>query len=215
MSEGVSHRLLDQMVKLEAKQDGKIAEIRKVCGEVVEKHNNLAAAQVAHDQVLKQVAGFTASELGKTQGNVSIIGRSLEGIDRNVLALAELSREIIGQLTQVDALFKKLKQYDARIEVELTAEEVATIKADAEKWHKELLKSAFAAADRRIEEQRTEALQNDAAAKAAAEQAAVESQKMTVESELKNAMVSDRTSVALTSGGPGSEFPEGAEIFGG
>lgn len=212
-SNGVGHQVLDRLAKFEALWSSKQAEL-------VKKHNELAAQGAALEQIIKQVANFTASELGKYHGTISghiaTLGRTTSGLDLNVLALAEIVKELVGQLTQVDAIFRKAKDAGSNFTVDLTDDEVAQVKVDAEAWYKDLMASAFKTARENIEAQEAIAIAQEAEARAAAEKAATDQQESaTVEKELKDASVSDRTSVAPTSGGPGSQFPEGADLFGG
>lgn len=233
---------IDRQVQFEHAINVKTAAIAKICNEVVEKHNGLAAAIAAQEQVLKQIAGFTASELGKFQGETvsrfNTIARSLGGMDLNILALAEMAKEIVGQLTQTDTLFKKLHKAVADISVdhmtneksqtysvalELTEAEIAEVKSSALEWYQDLVSSSFKKAQERADAQEKEALEKEAKEKAAALEAAVKAEeaaankteKETVESELKAASEAERSIVTDKSGGPGSAYPEGADIFGG
>ncbi len=249
--DGVAHRLLDQMAKLEAKVNGKLAEQAKVINTVVDRHNQLAAGMAALEEIMKNMAGFTASELGKmqamTEKNIGILDRSIYGVDYNVIALSMLLKEVVGQLVQADTYFKKLhsttknllsNQYgglndDGQAKVmtpemieefknalELTEEEKTSVREDSMKWYKELVKSSFAAAKQQMEKQEAEARAQAAKEKAEAEAAAAkaeaeQTEKTAVESELKAAAEAERSIVANKSGGPGSAFPDGADIFGG
>jgi hypothetical protein len=103
-SNGVPHQVLDQLRKFQAAWEGKLSE-------VVKKHNDLSAHITAVEGSLKNVAAFTAAEMGKTAG---LTQRALNGlaettshIDKNVLALAELCKELVGQITQIEYLVIK------------------------------------------------------------------------------------------------------------
>lgn len=241
---GVAHQVIDMVRRIEAQQNGKIAEL-------IKKHNDLAAAIAAQEQVMKQMAGFTAAEMGKFQGetakHVSILARSVDGIDLNVLALAEMAKEIIGQLTQIDTVFKNLHSRTRNIlanghaalsddgqprqltaedltafnkALELSEEEIAKVRNDATDWYKNLVASAFKTVQEKRAQAEKEALEAEAKAKAEAEAAAAkaEAEKTeaeTVNAELKAAAEAERTIVTNKSGGPGAAFPEGADIFGG
>lgn len=246
-SNGVAHQVMDLVRKIEAQQNGRIAEIAK-------RHNDLAAAITAMEQMLKQVAGFTASEMGKFQGETAsrlgILARSVDGVDLNVLALAEMAKEMIGQLAQVDTVFKKVhdatrnllsNQYgglsdDGTVKamtpemiqefknvLELSEGEIANVRTEASEWYKRLVMSAFktvqerrAAAEKEAVEAEMKAKEEAKVAAEAVEKAEQDKQESTVmNEELKAASEAERTVVATKSGGPGSEFPEGADIFGG
>lgn len=215
MSNGVPHRVLDQMAKFEAKVNGKVSEL-------INKHNDLAAKITALEAVIGQVAAYTASEMGRAQGQVQgqmqSIGQSLSGIDLNILALAELNKEVIGQLTQIDVFFTKITSKSPELEggFDLSDEEVAKVKTDAQAWYSDLLKSSFSRAREVIEEQEKKLAEARAAAVAQeAETARAAAEESSVEAELKKAEEIERQVVSATSGGEGSSFPEGAEIFGG
>lgn len=175
---GAEHRIKDMLVKFEANVSSKIAEIAN-------KHNDVVAKVAAIEGMVSQVAAFTASETGKFQGTVQgqmqTLGQSMSGIDLNVLALAELNKEVIGQLVQIDAIFKKLHGSVLNLfanthtllgdgsgavrqltnediaafknALEVTESDVSQIKVDADAWYSELLKSSFGRARERIENQ--------------------------------------------------------------
>ncbi len=232
---GVAHQVLDLVRKIEAQQNGKIAEL-------VKKHNDLVASNAALEKMLQQVMGFTASEMGKHQGTITshigTLARSVDGLDLNVLALAELAKEMVGQLTQVDAIFKRFHEtvgsllsthmtneetakYNAALE--LSEEEIANVRTEASEWYKKLVMSSFKTVQERRAAAEKEAAEAEAKAKEEAKAAAEAAEKAeqdkteaaVVNGELKAASEAERTVVANQSGGPGSAFPEGADIFGG
>jgi hypothetical protein len=236
----VAHQVLDRLAKFEAQWSGKQ-------NELVKKHNELASQIVAIEQIVKQVAAFTASEMGKFQGtaasHISALARSVSGLDLNILALAEMLKEVIGQLTHVDAIFKRVHvattnilanshgalSEDGNIRelkpedletfknvLELSEQDMAKVKTDAEEWYQNLIMTAFKTAQERIATQEREALEREAKEKAEADKvAAAAAESENVEAELKKAADAERTIVTQTSGGPGTAFPEGADIFGG
>lgn len=229
---------IDRIVKFEAEVAAKVNAQNKLLGEVVTKHNDLAAKIEAVEHIAKQIAAFTASEMGKFQGTVmghiGTLGRTTQGLDLNVLAMAEILKEVVGQLTQADAIFQKLAANAATFLnnsmldkeklfascFELSEEEIATVKTEAEAWYKELLKSSFKTARESIEAAEAEAMAREQAEREAAEKAALAAQadqkeEAAVEKELKDAATAERTVATSVSGGQGSPFPEGAEIFGG
>lgn len=257
----VAHELIDKMVKLEAKLVGKHNELAKAHNallttqqELITKHNEMGAGIHALEQLVNQVAGFTASELGKFQGtseqHIKQLARSLSGMDINLLALAEIAKEIIGQLTQVDSIFKKTHSAtknllsnmfgalnddgqakmmtpemieEFKTALELSETEIATVRVEAEAWYKRLVASSITKVHDQIDAHDKAAAELEAKQKAEAEAAALQAEeaekakgeKETVEAELRAASEAERSIVTNKSGGPGSAFPDGSDIFGG
>lgn len=237
----ISHRALDELTKLQTAivtDMGKFkVDVIKSIQEIADKHNEMAAHVSAVEALAKNAATFAASELGKMGGNVqqhlSILGQATHNIDLNVLALAELTKEVVGQLTQVDTIFKKLGgklklllgnnpavQLKIDEAFDLSAEEISHVKAEAVKWYSDMVAFSFktvqerlAKEDREREEQEAAAAQAAKEAAEAQEAAATEAQ--IVEAELKKANLDDMSVAAHTSGGSGSPYPDGADIFGG
>lgn len=233
----ISHRALDELVKLQTSIVTDIGafktEVIKAITEVSTKHNDLAAHLAAVEGVTNNVAQFAASEIGKLGGTMqqqmNIVGQATNAIDLNVLALAELMKEVIGQITQVDVIFKKLHQGVRRLAtsnhldistfsdvLDLADSEIAQVKADAEKWYQQMVASSFKAVRERLEKDDQERKAQEAAVAAEAEKKAAEvAEASVVEAELKKAAVDELSIARHTSGGSGSPFPDGAEIFGG
>lgn len=226
--QGIAHKVFDEVVKFKTMiitDIGKFkTEVIGVIKDLGEKHNALAAQVEAQGQMLQNIAGFVASKLGDFNGSTEAryisIAKSIRGVDLNVLAIGEMLKEVIGQLTQVDAFIGNLHTQTGTKALELSPEDIEALKKSAEEWYKELLRSAFAKAQENMREQERAA---DAAyeaeqkkAKEAAEKAAAEQkEQQTLEDECKKAALDDQSLAAKTSGGQGSPFPEGAEIFGG
>lgn len=211
----VAHQVLDKLRQFEASWHAKQSEL-------VKKHNELASQIVAIEALVKQIAGFAASEIGKFHGTMSkhimTLGRTTQGLDLNVLALAEIMKEVVGQLTQVDAMFKKLRGPEpiGQSPIDLTEEDILQVKLDAESWFKDLMASAFKTAREAIEEAEKESLEKEAKEQAESMEAALaQKEQATIEEELKNSARLERKITNTISGGPGSAFPEGADIFGG
>lgn len=210
----VAHQVMDKLRQFEASWQAKQ-------NELVKKHNELASQIVAIEALVKQVAGFAASEIGKFYGTMSkhimTLGRTTQGLDLNVLALAEIMKEVIGQLTQVDAMFKKLRNSDsAKNAMDLTEEDISQVKTDAESWFKDLMTSAFKTARDAIEAAEKEAVEKEnKEQEKAAEIAFSKEEQIAIEEELKNSARLENKIATNLSGGPGSDFPEGADIFGG
>lgn len=237
----ISHRALDELVKFQTSivtDMGKFkTDVIKSVQEIAEKHNEMATHLAAVETLARNAAAFTAGELGKMGGTVqqqlSIVGQATSAIDLNVLALAELTKEVVGQLTQIDAIFKKLgarlkfllgNNPAVQIEIDkafdIPVEEISQIKAEAQKWYNEMVSFAFKTVQDRMAKEDQERREQEAAAaqaakEAAEQQAASEAEAKVVEDELKKATLDDLSVAAHTSGGSGSPFPDGADIFGG
>lgn len=215
----------DKQAQFEARVLGFCSTIEKERNEMVKKHNDMASQLVAQEQMIKQMAAFMASEMGKFQGtvaqHVATLGRSTQGLDMNIFALAELCKELVGQVTQMDFIFQKIGAKDNSLlgVMELSEEDRAKIKEESTRWYNQLVKSCFARAQAEIARQEEAAAEKEKAEREAAEKAALEqeaqSEKAAVNDELKKAAEAERAIVANTSGGPGAAFPDGAEIFGG
>lgn len=250
----ISHRALDEIIKLKAAVVTDIGKFKidiiQAVKEIADKHNNLAAHISAVEGVVNNTAAFAASEIGKlgglSQRHFNALDQSVNAIDLNVLALAELSKEVIGQLTQVDVLITRLHSATktllsgtfsgladtAQVKqlvpadilrfkevLEFSAVEVIEIKTTAEKWYSDLVASAFKTVRARIDaedkaRQEKEAVLAQEAKQAAEKTEADMSEAKVVQAEVQKATAEDLAVVAATSGGSGSPFPVGAEIFG-
>lgn len=214
-SNGVPHKVLDQLAKFQAAWETKISE-------VVHKHNDLAAHITAVEEVLRNVAAFTASELGKiggtTQKQLSSLAESTSYIDKNVLALAELCKELVGQITQMDFIFQKMEKTfrnEGTIYFSITEDETKQIKADAEQRYTDWVASSFKTVRERMEAEDKADQEKKLLAKEAADRiTASEAETQGIEKELQRINLSEMSLSNKTSGGPGSEFPDGAVIFG-
>jgi hypothetical protein len=240
-STSISHQALDGLVKFQTSivtDLGKFkTEVIKSVQEIAEKHNELGTHLAAVDTLARNAAAFAASEIGKMGGTVqhqlNIVGQATNAIDLNVLALAELTKEVVGQLTQIDTIFKKLAgklksvlgddpavQLKIDESFDLSADEVSQVKENAIKWYTEMVAFAFKSVQDRLAKEDQERKEAEAAAQKAARetaeaQAAAEAEPKTVEDELRKANMDELTVAAHTSGGSGSPFPDGADIFGG
>ena len=236
---GVAHNVLDKLAKFEMGWSTKQ-------GELVAKHNELAAQITAVEGVVKNIAAYTAAELGKFQGivvgQIQQVGQALAGLDLNILALAEIQKEVFGQLTQIDAVLQRMHSttkkimVDSKISIdgqpvnplteqdirdfknalEFAQSDIEEIKDRAHTWFQELTTSAFKTVRDRLEKEAEEArakAEEEQKAKEAAEKTAAET--TSVEQECKDALLNEKTTIAAPTGGPGTDYPEGAEIFGG
>lgn len=206
----ISHRALDEIMKFKTAVVTDIGQFKidviKAVKEIAEKHNDLATQLVALEGFAKNTAAFAASEIGKlggmSQRHFNDIDRSMNAVDLNVLALAELSKEVIGQLTQVDVLITRLHSsikvllsgsvtdLDDTIPsgsvklitpsdiqkfkevLELSSVDVLEIKANAEKWYNDLVASAFKLVQARVEAEDKARQEKEAAAAQEAKEAA-------------------------------------------
>lgn len=236
----ISHRALDEIIKFKTSVVTDLGQFKvdiiKAVREIADKHNDLAAHFTALEGMVNNTAAFAASEIGKlggtSQRHFNDIDRSMNAVDLNVLALAELSKEVVGQLTQVDVIFRKLDKslkfllgnnpaIQTQIDkaFDLSEAEISEVKANAEKWYGDLVASAFKTVRARIDTEDAARREKEAAAtqeaKEAAEKAAAdEAETKAVEAEIQRANIDDLSVASATSGGSGSPFPVGAEIFG-
>lgn len=214
----VAHKVLDEMHKFQVSVSQKLSE-------VVEKHNELAAKIAGLEAVCKNVMQFSASEIGKLQAHQQLvnqeIGISMSRMDMNVLALAEMTKDIFIKMQESEAQILNLR--DALIDnpednfaailncMNLDDERYEQVKSCALSLRDAYMKAAFKKVQDEIEaedKKRSEDIekaQKEAESKAEAD---------TVEKELQRADALDK-GISLSVAGPGSSFPEGAEIFGG
>lgn len=200
----VSYPSVDRLVKFQNAWEAKQAEL-------INKHNEIAAALGAIEAMVKQLASSMASEVGKLNGIIQGHMEALSGLDLNILASAEVLKELVGQITVLHAMLNKVSP------VNFSVEETLECKKQAEESFKKMVNSAFKTVRERLEREAQEFREAQERAKKEAEIAAKEqAESQTIEKELKQSVENERTAIgASTSGGPGSDFPEGAEIFGG
>lgn len=245
----ISHRALDELIRFKTslvtdigqfKTDvlNAVKDIVKAVSEVQAKHNDLAAHIVAVEGMAKNTAAFAASEIGKMGGSVQRhlidLDKSTSAIDLNVLALAEITKEVIGQLTQIDLLFTRLHSATEFVfestgalpseffkkALELSGSDMQEVKTSAEKWYGDLCASAFKAVRERLDADDKARREKEAVvaqeAKEAAEKAAKDAAELnSIAEELQKINSDERSVTVTTSGGSGSAFPEGADFFGG
>lgn len=134
--------------------------------ELVEKHNSMASQLAAQEHLIKQVANFSAAEIGKMMAKLNLYFQSVDGAlhhhDVNDLAMSELLKEIFGQLTQIDTVFRK-----ANMSSELSDEDIENIKKEATEWFQATTASAFQKANETVQAQQKEAEEKRKAAEAA------------------------------------------------
>lgn len=195
--------------------------MRSKMEELIAKHNALAGEIEGIKKLQQQFMMFTAQEMGKAtaqqQAIASELGSTIDHLDVNVLSLAEVMKEVFGQLQQIDHIFQNAKVVSAEggyaLDVDVIKDaDVPGIKEGAQKWFDTVVASAFKTIqDRRAEEQRV-AEENARKAKEEAERAAKDkSEKELVEKELAR----ESGVQQIGAGGLGADIPEGADVFGG
>jgi uncharacterized protein YdcH (DUF465 family) len=204
---------IEQLLDIVKGQNEKIKEL-------VAKHNEMAEKLVETEKRQQQIAIFSAQEFGKlmaqNQHVATSFANSIEHIDLNVLATAEVLKELFGQLTQVDRFIKKVAN---GTDLDLTEAELTEVKTEAEGWFKDTVASAFKAVlEKREAEDKARLAELERAKKEAevAAKATVEAktEAETVEKALGDAAIQER-GIQTVAGGPGADIPEGASVFGG
>jgi len=205
---------VEQILDLVKNQGSKIKEL-------IAKHNELAESIVGTEKRQQQIAIFSAQEFGKLMAQQQHVAaefsKSIEHIDTNVLATAEVLKEIFGQLSQIDRFIKKLSN---GANLELTESEVEEVRKEGAQWFQDNVTAAFKRVRERSEEEERTRLEELEKAKKEAEIAAktaVEEKKEAeaAEKALQDAVIQERSVQAVGAGGPGADIPEGAEVFGG
>ncbi len=165
--------------------------------------------------VIVKVNGL-AKMVGGQQAQLSILAASGEGIDRNVLAMAEMMKEVFGQLTMIDEMLKALEfTRDNKPLEDLVDSDL--VKTTALAWYRDVLKSSFELVDKKLKDHQeaqaaAEAEKARAAAAPAELQVSVDQQEReSMEEELAGA--SPIALSAPTKVEP--HIPEGTQIFGG
>lgn len=176
--------------------------IQSFAAEWAEKHNQLAKS-------VESIFKMATAELGKVWSNQQGLADSLDHMDLNVLAIAEINKNIYRRLTEHEAKLKKLEEL---ADTPLLSQDLADA-WDAE--YKEEIKKAFTIVlERRAKEDaaRAEAREREKREAAAAEEAKKEAER--AEEELRRAE-SEGLVRDAASGGQGASIPDGAQIFGG
>jgi len=197
----------------QAKNDGKVLLVVKDIAEKVtrfgkewmDKHNSLATLvsewTEKHNKlgaVVEALFKNSTLEIGKIWGNEQAMQDSIEHMDLNILALAEMNKHILIKLLQKTSG-----------QAGMTEEE---IEAAAEELRKDLMKRSFSVVQERLAKER--AAKEEAAEKAAREEAEAKTEAEKAEAALK-AAEQPVTIEEVNSGGPGCDIPEGATVFGG
>jgi signal transduction histidine kinase len=182
---------------LQEHQQSVKASFEKFTSDVVEKVNGLARL------------------VGQQQAQLGVLAGAGEGIDRNVLAMAEMMKEVFGQLTMIDEMLKVMdfKKDDKSLE-ELVDDDV--VRKTALEWYQSTVASSFETVNTKMAEHRAA----QAAAKeqqAAAPPAEAELSEEDRERE-RIAKEFQEPGSAIATPAPAPEqphIPEGAQIFGG
>lgn len=207
--EGGVEQLLDRL-----KSFGEAWEKKQ--NELVAKHNELAKAIQEVQAGQQKIAVFAAQEVGKLLAQQQVLarelGKSIDHLDLNVLASAEILKEIFGQLTQIDTLFNKWQAESGKT-IEVAEADIEVIKKQAEDWFKDVTASAFRTIQQRREEEEKARLEAEQKAKEEAEKAAKD--KAEAEAVEQEMLKGEAGVQQVGAGGPGSEIPDGAEVFGG
>jgi hypothetical protein len=189
--------------------------------ELVTRHNAIVENVAEVEKRQQQIAMFSAQEFGKLMAQQQHIAtefsKSISHIDLNVLATAEILKEIFGQLSQVDRFIKKLAN---GANIELTESEVEEVKKEGVEWFQDNVNTAFKLVRDRCEAEEQARLNELEKAKKEAEIAAKttvgeKKEAEDVEKALQEAVIQERCIQTVGAGGPGANIPEGAEIFGG
>lgn len=160
-----------------------------------------------------------AAMIGQQEAKIGVLAGSADGLDNNVLALAEMMKEVFGQLTQFDELLKILdfrkdgKPLDELIDVEL-------VKKQATSWYQDILKDSFQKVHKRMEEHRAQQLAQKAEKERLEKQKAEEVEKAVTDTKERETMEAERQTIesnplAQSSVSEQSPIPEGAHVFGG
>lgn len=178
---------------------------QKFIHEWSEKHNQLA-------KLVDSVFRIATTEVGKIWANEQRLVESLDHVDINVLAVAELNRDVYARFAKYDALLEKLREM---AELPLPEGEAAdAIELAGKGLYTEAIKAAFAAVLERRKQEDEE--KKAAMEKAAADAKAAEEAKTEAEKAEAALMAAEKEVVTdATAGGPGVDIPEGATVFGG
>lgn len=192
--------------------------------QVVQKVNQLATKleeavavinKVSEDQ--GKLAKIMAMELGKMGAihkiSTDALQKQFAHLDLNVLATAEVLREVFGQLTQVDKYLGVLCAKASPEENITLTQSFQELREQSDLWWQNVTARAFTVVQERLAEDDAKLEAEKLKAKEAAEKAAkdkTEAEK--VEAELRE---SEARNLATMNGGAGAEVPEGADVFGG
>ena len=205
---------IDKVLEIVNSQNDKIKEL-------IAKHNAQATSLAETEKRQQQIALFSAQEFGKLMAQQQHIAtefsKSIEHIDLNVLATAEILKEIFGQLSQIDCFIKKVAN---GANLDLSEAEVEVVKKEATEWFQNTVASAFKTVRERREAEEKARLEELERAKKEAESAAqatadAKKEAEVAEKALLDAATQERSIQTVGAGGPGADIPEGADVFGG
>lgn len=173
---------------------------QKFINEWSDKFNKLGSSV---DAVFK----VATNEVGRLWANQQRIVESIDHIDVNVLAIAELNKRLMKQIHLQRSCIVKLCEM-AEIEIPLVDDEAALAA------YTEQMKESFDV----VNERRKKENEERQAAMEKAQADAVAAAEAKTEAERAEKALRDTEQESLndaTSGGPGVEIPEGAQVFGG
>lgn len=199
----VTHNFDDSVKHLIDKVDRFGASWEAKHNEVIEKFNQMANSVELLKEMQQKIATFAAGEFGKLAAQQQMVvqqfGNSLEHLDMNVLATAEILREVFGQLSQVDDVLKRVSP-----DIEMDDEKIESLKAQATEWMREVTSAAFIVVQqRKVAEESTRKVAEESA-----------TQKIEMETIEKELAATTGIQQVLSTGGQGSDIPEGADVFG-
>lgn len=150
-----------------------------------------------------------AKQIGTMFANVQSLAQASMAHDTGILSLDKVNLEIFGQLAQIDTILKHLATKE-QMEEWVKPDE---IREKAAAWYLHCTKMAFQQVQAEREEQKKqyeEKVKQEREAAEAAEQA-----KKTDDVVTDAVRQAETPQVVTHEGGPGSDIPEGAQVFGG
>jgi len=185
---------------------------QKFINEWSEKHNSLANHVTA---TFNTIMG----EVQKVWQNQAAFAGSLEHVDGNVLAFAQMLKDVYSRFAIIDAMLKKLEELTESKLIEGMEEELKTA---GETLYAEQVKAAFDLVNeqrKREAEAREAALEKADAEDKAARDAQKAAEAVKAETEVAQRALSEAENEKFEdvskTGGKGQDIPEGAQVFGG
>lgn len=191
---------------------GIAGQTQKFANEWTEKHNSLAN----HVNV---VFNTIKLEIQKVWQNQQAFAESLEHVDFNVLAFAEVLKDVYNRLASNAIMLKKLEEMTEQQLLEGMEEE---LKKAGEELHAAQIKAAFSTVLEKRKQEEEARKQEEEVRKAAVEKARAEAEvaeAAKTEADIANRALSEAENEKLedvsNTGGKGQDIPEGAQVFGG
>ena len=161
---------------------------------------------------LQNFAVGMAKQIATMFSNVQSLAQASMAHDTGILSLDKVNLEVFGQLAQIDTILKNLATKE-QLEEWVKPDE---IREKAAQWYMHCTKMAFqqVQAERAEQQkQREEMLKKQREEKEAAEQA--EAAKKADDVVVDAVRQAESPQLVVHEGGPGSDLPEGAQVFGG